>query len=111
MLHAGFVRSPHAHARILGIDLAEARSLPGVAAAYAAADLPELSRPTPAAQMPRDLKSHGIFPLAPDMVRHVGEPVAVVLAESRQMVEDALDAVWVEYEPLKAALDLERALE
>ncbi|MBV9280948.1 MAG: xanthine dehydrogenase family protein [Chloroflexi bacterium] len=111
MLHLGLVRSPHAHARIEAIDLSRARALPGVAAAYAAADLPELAHPTPPAQVPPQLRAHGLYPLAPGRVRYVGEAVAAVLAEDPQVLADALDAVAAEYEPLEAVVDPIAAME
>ena len=106
-LHAGFARSPHAHARILAVDLSGALDVPGTVAAYAAADLPELARPTPVSETPPGLKGHGFFPLATDRMRYVGEPVAVVLAETPAALADALEAVAVEYEVLTPVLAAE----
>lgn len=108
-LHAGFVRSPHAHARIRAIDLSGALVLPDVVAAYSHADLPEFGDPTPAEQVPENMMAHGYYPLARDTVRFVGEPVAVVLAEDPYVLADALDAVLVDYEPLPAVLYVDRA--
>jgi carbon-monoxide dehydrogenase large subunit len=110
MLHAGFVRSPHAHARILSVDSSEARSLPGVVAVYAYGDLPALDLQSPTAAYPPNLRTKGFFPLAREIVRYVGEAVAVVLAEEPEQLADAIDAVWVEYEPLPAIGDVEQAL-
>ena len=106
MLHAGFVRSPHAHAAISSIDLAPARQVPGVVAAYSAVELPELGRGIPVSPLPKDLKAHGWYPLAPNKVRYAGEPVAVVLSDDQYLLADALEAVLVEYEPLVPVVDV-----
>ncbi len=115
MLHAAFVRSPHAHARILDVDATRARGMPGVVAAYAAADLggggaagPMLLRPPES--LGWMLHERTQVPLARDKVRHVGEPVAVVLADSRYRAEDAAREIDVDYRPLPVVLDLEAAL-
>ncbi|MGH2448091.1 MAG: xanthine dehydrogenase family protein molybdopterin-binding subunit [Chloroflexota bacterium] len=105
MLHAGFVRSPHAHARINSIDLAPARAMEGVVAAYAAADLPGLCRPGWVAPGLDGFSAHGYTPLATDTVRYVGEPVAVILAESAVVIEDAVEAAVVEYDALPVSGD------
>jgi xanthine dehydrogenase molybdopterin-binding subunit B len=94
MLHAVLVRSPHAHARILRIDTAAARRREGVAAIYTAADLGDYWRPGPLLVPPPPIKDivfnqRTQVPLAKDKVRHVGEPVALVIAESRYLAEDA----------------------
>ncbi len=115
MLHVAFVRSPHAHARILGIDAAQAREREGVVAVYTAADLgdywqhgPLLVPPPPVEGMIFHERTQ--VPLAKDKVRHVGEPVALVVAVSRYVAEDAAEEVMVDYEPLPAVVDLEAAL-
>ena len=101
MLHAAVLRSPHAHARILAIDVNAARTLPGVHLVLTAADLGTVLEPTPllvphsALTQPRTQ-----LPLALDEVRYVGEAVAFVVAASRYIAEDALDLIDVEYEPL-----------
>jgi len=116
MVHAAFLRSPHAHARIRGVDASRARAREGVIAVYAAADLGECWRPGPLLVPPPPVEGM-VFnertqvPLARDKVRHVGEPVAVLVATSRYLAEDALDDIVVDYEPLPAVVDLERALE
>lgn len=110
MLHAGFVRSPYAHARILSVDLSAVQALRDVVAAHTADDLPELSWPTDAAPIPPGIKGHGFFPLAKETVRYVGEPVAVVLVEDSQLLEDAIEAVEIEYEPLDPVADVEAAM-
>lgn len=108
MLHLGVVRSAEAHAALVRVDLAAARAHPGVVAAWAAADLPEAVRPV-------RQSAGGDRPwrqplLARDVVRYVGEPVAVVVAESAAALADALPAVAVAYEPRPALVDAERAL-
>lgn len=115
MLHAAFLRSPHAHARILGIDASRARALPGVAAVYTAADLGAYWKPAPLLVPPPPVpgmvfNERTQVPLARDKVRHVGEPVALVVAVSRYVAEDALEAIEVDYEALPAVVDLEAAL-
>jgi len=105
-LHAQFVRSPIAHGRVTSIDTSEALTMPGVVAVYTAADLglapyavffrihPECARP----------------PLADAKVLFVGDPVAVVIAESRTEAVDAAELVVVDYDPLPAVTDMEAAL-
>jgi carbon-monoxide dehydrogenase large subunit len=113
--HVAFVRSPHAHARILGIDLSKARAMPGVVALYTAADLGDYWRPGPLLVPPPPVEGM-VFnqrtqvPLAKDKVRHLGETVVIVVAESRYLAEDAAGLVIVDYEPLPAVVDLETAL-
>ena len=115
MLHAAFLRSNVAHARIRSIDVAAARTRPGVVAVYTAADLgaywvpgPLLVPPPPIAGITFNQRTQ--VPLAKDKVRHVGEPLAVVLADSRYVAEDALADIGVELDPLPAVVDLEKAL-
>ncbi len=115
MLHAAFLRSPHAHARIGAIDASAALRRDGVVAVYTAADLGDYWRPGPLLVPPPPI-ADAIFnertqvPLAKGKVRHAGEPVALVIATSRYVAEDALAEIAVDYEPLPAVVDLERAL-
>ena len=112
MLHAAFVRSPHAHARVTRVDLAPARALPGVVAAYAAADLPECARPIPPSiAAPADFRPTAQPVFAGPVARYVGEVVGAVIADDPYRAADAASAVVVDYEPLPAAGTLERALE
>jgi len=116
MLHVAFLRSEHAHARVKGIDVAAARRRPGVVAVYTAADLGDYWRPGPLLVPPPPipgLEFHACtqVPLVKDKARHVGEPIAMVVAESRYVAEDALADITVEVEPLAAVVDLEAALE
>jgi aerobic carbon-monoxide dehydrogenase large subunit len=103
MLHAAFVRSPLAHARVLSVDVSAARALPGVVAALTGADLEGMTVPGPDALMAM-LGGAGPSPeftlLATDKVRFAGDPVAIVVAESRYLAEDGCELVEVEYEEL-----------
>ena len=115
MLHVALLRSQHAHARLLGVDVSAARRRPGVVAVYTAADLGDYWRPGPLLVPPppiADLVFNACtqVPLAKDKLRHVGEPIALVVAESRYVAEDALDDIVVEAQPLPAVVDLEAAL-
>jgi carbon-monoxide dehydrogenase large subunit len=115
MLHAAFVRSPHAHARLGAIDVERARRRPGVAAIFTAEDLGAYWQPGPLLVPPPPIErcefnQRTQVPLARDKVRHVGEAVAVVLADSRYLAEDALVDIDVDYEPLPAVVDLEAAI-
>jgi aerobic carbon-monoxide dehydrogenase large subunit len=106
--HLGIVRAVHAHARVQSIALAAARKRPGVLAAWAAADLPEVARTIPAAWGGTHKGRPFAVPiLAGDRVRYVGEPIAVVVAEDARRLADALDAVRVQYEPLPALASVE----
>jgi carbon-monoxide dehydrogenase large subunit len=113
--YAVVVRSPHAHARIRGIDATEARMAPGVIAVLAGADLAADAlgnMPTDATRKRRDGSPAFITPrpaLARERVRHVGDPVAVVVAETQAQGVDAAALVVVEYEPLPAVTGVSEA--
>ena len=109
-LHMAVVRSPYAHAKITRIRLDEALALPGVVAAFSGADLASDLRPLAGAMPLPGLKQPERLPLALGKVRYVGDPVAVVLAESPSIAEDACGLVEVDYEPLPAVIDPEAAL-
>jgi carbon-monoxide dehydrogenase large subunit len=117
MLYAAFLRSDYAHALIRSIDVSAARSRPGVVAVYTAEDLGDFwQHGPPLVPAPHSVEgvvfhSRTQVPLVKDKVRYVGEAVAVVYAESRYIAEDALEDIVVDYEPLEAVVDLERALE
>lgn len=106
------VRSSHAHARILSIDTSAAASAPGVVAVYTGDDLQsEWAGPMPCGfTVTSDMKTPPHFPVAISKVNYVGDPVAVVVAESRAQAVDALAGVVVDYEALPAVVDLEDAL-
>src|SRR5690606_12940777 len=99
MLHAAFVRSTEAHARITSVDLGAVREVPGVVAAFDAADLglrdvvAMLDRP------PHEFVPTAMPVLAKDKVRFVGEPIAIVVARDPYAAEDGLEAAAVEYAP------------
>jgi aerobic carbon-monoxide dehydrogenase large subunit len=109
MLHAHIVRSTHAHAKILRIDSGAAKQTPGVADVVTFRDLGEV-RKFPLTIPHPNLKPLTELPLAKDGVRYVGEPVAVVVAASRQIAEDAAALVEVDYESMVACVDIENAL-
>ena len=116
MLHAAFKRSDYAHARIVGIDVEEARQMPGVIAIYTAEDLGDFWQPSPLLVPPPpaehvEFNQRTAGQLAKHKVRYVGEPVAMVVAESRYQAEDAAELILVDYEPLEAVVDLEAALQ
>ncbi len=115
MLHVAFVRSDYAHARLNGVDLSRARQRSGVVAVYAAADLgdywqhgPLLVGPPPIDGVVFNERTQ--VPLARHKVLHSGEPIAVVVAESRYLAEDALTDIAVDLDPLPAVVDLEASL-
>lgn len=109
-LHLAFLRSPYAHARIVRIDSSRARTAPGVVAVVTGAEVKDLAGPLPVASTQPGMRMVRRYPLAIDRVRHVGEPVAVVAATSREAARDALDLITVEYEPLPAVVEVEQAL-
>jgi len=111
-LAAAFVRSPHAHARIVDVDVAGALDVDGLVAVYTYEDLDgrvaeplPLLIPHPSLHAPRTA-----HPLANGIVRHVGEPVAMVVAGDRYVAEDACDRVLVSYEPLPPVVGIDEAL-
>jgi aerobic carbon-monoxide dehydrogenase large subunit len=113
MLEAAFVRSPHAHAAIRGIDTAAARACAGV---HAVLTLPDLAPLLAQERLPLQFRTAKLpsditpFPLAKDEVAFVGEAVAVVIAHTRYIAEDAAALVAVDYEPLPAVSDCRHAL-
>src|SRR5262249_61999503 len=111
MLYAAFLRSPHAHARIRRLDASAALALPGVAAVLTGEDIRHSSKPVRAASKTPNVKTTSYPPLALGKVRHVGEAVAMVAAESRYVAEDAVERIVVEYEPLPVVRDVESALQ
>ncbi|HZN18553.1 MAG TPA: xanthine dehydrogenase family protein molybdopterin-binding subunit [Micromonosporaceae bacterium] len=111
MLHLAILRSPVAHARISRVEVTEALSRPNVVAAFTGADLGERQASLPCAwPVTEDMVHPDHLPLAVGEVRHVGEPVAVVVARDAASAVDALEAIDVEYEPLPVVLDMEEAL-
>ncbi|MBV6449678.1 MAG: Caffeine dehydrogenase subunit alpha [Anaerolineales bacterium] len=116
MLHVAFLRSPYAHAKINRIDVSQALQRAGVVAAYTAHDLGDYWKPGPLLVSPPPVKDI-VFnektqvPLAKDKVKFAGEPIVMVIAESRYIAEDALADIQVDYEPLASVVDLELALD
>jgi carbon-monoxide dehydrogenase large subunit len=108
---AAFVRSPHAHARITDIDVTGALDVDGLVAIYTHEDLPgRLADPLPLLiPHPCLTEPRTGYALAPAVVRHVGEPVAMVVATDRYVAEDIADRVTVTYEPLPAVVGVEAA--
>jgi len=106
-LHAAILRSPHAHAELLGIDVAAALALPGVRAVLIGADVQRWSQPFVVGV--KQPMQH--WALAIDRVRYVGEPIAVAVAEDRYLAEDAVDLIRVDYAPRPAVIGIERALD
>ena len=111
MVHAAILRSPHGHARIRGIDTSRARSAPGVVAVFTGPDTEAGLKCIPCAWL---LPSAGLNvapyrALAIDVVRYVGDAVAVVVAESDYQAYDALDLIDVDYDPLPAVVDPQKA--
>jgi carbon-monoxide dehydrogenase large subunit len=106
------VRSPEAHARIVSIDASAARARPGVQAVFTGQDMTDLTGPLPMAWVPPGVEVNNPehWPLARDAVKHVGDPVAVVVGDDRYTVIDAVEGVVVEYEPLPVVTDPEAAL-
>lgn len=117
MLHAAFLRSDYAHARVKSIDVSAARERPGVVAVFTAEDMGDDWRPSPPNVSPPPgmegvtFYSRTPVPLVKDKVRHAGEALAMVIAESRYIAEDATEDIWVEMEPLEAVVDIEKALD
>ncbi len=112
LLHACFIRSPHAHAKVLSLDTKVAMVIPGVHAVITADDLPDPMRRSPMPMLlpnPAIAASRTQLALARDEVSYVGQPVAVVLAETRYIAEDAAAALIVHYDVLPAASDCREA--
>ena len=111
MLHATFLRSPYAHAKINSIQTHKARAIPGVIAVLTGEDVNAHCGIVPCASPQPGMKDPKHTVLAGDRVYFVGHPVAVVVAADRYAARDALDAIAVDYEPLPVVTDPEKALE
>jgi carbon-monoxide dehydrogenase large subunit len=114
MLHVGFVRSPHGHARIKAIEVTDAAKAPGVVAVYTARDFEGLLQgaiPVTVSFVPDKKQPIGWAYIAKDEVRYHGEIVAVVVAHEKSQAADAAALVSVDYEPVPAVVDLDKALE
>ena len=111
MVHAAILRSPHGHASIRGIDISRARQAPGVVAVFTGADTDSSLKAIPCAWL---LPNSGLNvapyrAIATDVVRYVGDAVAVVVADSDYQAYDALELIDVDYEPLPAVVDPQKA--
>ena len=120
VLHAAFFRSPHAHARIVRIDTTTAASAPGVVRVFTFSDLERWMKPLPlfgavppglAAVVKFDVRQAPQWALCRDRARHVGEIVAMVVADSPERAADAVDLIEVEWDLLPAVVDMRRAAE
>lgn len=111
MLTVAFLRSPHAHARIVVVDVRGALSAPGVVAVLTGEEVSRLARPIRSELRAPGYKPSGWPALARDKARFVGEPVAAVAASDRYRAEDAIEQIRVSYQPLPAVADAERAME
>jgi carbon-monoxide dehydrogenase large subunit len=111
LLHVVIVRSPHAHARIVTLDVEAPRRAPGVAGVLTGAEAARLCQPYRGILLHyKGMKTGAMLPLAVERARYVGEPVVAIAAESREAAEDAAGLVRVEWAPLPAVLSPERAL-
>lgn len=117
MLHAAFLRSDYAHAYLKSIDVSAAQAREGVVAVFTAETMGDDWQPGPPLVSPPPTVEDVIFhsrtqvPLVKDKVRHVGEPIAIVIAESRYIAEDAVDDIVVDLEPLDVVVDIEKAMQ
>jgi carbon-monoxide dehydrogenase large subunit len=115
MGHIAFLRSPYANARIRSVDVRRAQQKEGVIAVFTAEDLGDYWKPAPLLLSPPPIERLTFVertqpPLAKTHVRYVGEPIAIVVAESRYLAEDTLDLIEVDFEVLKPAVEMEQAL-
>ena len=110
MVHMAFARSVYAHARVKRVNTEAARALPGVIAVYTGADLKGKVGLVPCAAGMEGLKVPEHPCLAIDTVNYVGEPVAAVVAHDRSVARDAVDLIEIDYDPLPAVVDPEKAL-
>lgn len=115
MLHVAFLRSDFAHALIKNIDFSAAKNRAGVVAIYTANDMGKYWQPGFLIVPPPPIErcvfhARTQVPLAKDKVRHAGEPIVAVVAESRYIAEDALAEVFIDFEPLNTVVQLENAL-
>ncbi len=112
MVHVAFLRSPHAHARIVSIDSNAAARMPGVIHVATGKDIAAISKPyVGVLRHMEGLRSPPQYPMAVDVARWQGEPVVAVVAESRAQAEDAIQRVDVGWEVLPAAVNMEKALD
>ena len=110
VLHAAFFRSSIAHGTIRSIDVTAARRHPGVVAVYTAAEINETCHPFPPMFMLPGLYTPLFWPMSDDKVRHVGDPLALVIAESRAIAEDAAELIEVDIDELPSVTSIDEAL-
>jgi carbon-monoxide dehydrogenase large subunit len=120
MTYAAFVRSPHAHARIRGIDTTGAKAHPGVVAVFTGKDMTGVNSLPCGWDLRKDKNIPGVvqdlvmpphMPLSSDAARHVGDPVAIVIAESQAAAQDGAEKVRVQWEPIAAVTSTQKAAE
>jgi aerobic carbon-monoxide dehydrogenase large subunit len=116
MLHAAFFRSQVPHGRLRSLDVGDARRLPGVVAVYTGEDMKRLTQAAQVASvsgmnLTPGMKLPTFYPLATDKVRHIGDPLALVVAESRYVAEDALELIAEDIEMLEPVLTYGEALD
>ncbi|MBF6594671.1 MAG: molybdopterin-dependent oxidoreductase [Thermaceae bacterium] len=112
MLHAAMVRSPYAHAKINSIDTSKAKAMPGVLAVITGQEMLDAGiKGIPTGWLHAGIKTPPHYAITPDKARHVGDIVAAIIAETRQIAEDAAEQVVVDYEPLPAVVLGSKALE
>src|SRR5438128_3695490 len=120
LLHAAFLRSPHAHAALRAVRADRARSAPGVAAVFTFADLERWMKPLPlfgavppglGSAIAFDIRQAAQFALCRDRARYVGEIVAMVVSDGRARAEDAAEMIEVDWEPLPVVTDMRAAAE
>src|SRR6267143_5124127 len=110
MLHAAVLRSPHAHARLVSIDAKRARDLPGVHAVLTGADVPQAAVIPNRVPAPKGAERYLQPAIAREVVRYVGEPVALVVADDPYIARDAIERIDVVYEALQACASTADAL-
>jgi carbon-monoxide dehydrogenase large subunit len=111
LLHATFLRSSVAHARVARVDVDAARLAPGVVAVFTGVEMAKLCGPVALPNMGPNIHLPEFHPLATDRVRFVGDPLAMVVATSRYLAEDAAELIEVDYDPLPVVADYETALD
>jgi len=112
MLHTAFARSPHAHARIVSIDVSAARQMPGVRLVATGEDLARICKPwVGTLDHFKGMKSAPQWPLPIDKVVWSGQAVVAIVADTRAMAEDAAEAIHIEYDELPAVVDIDAARE
>jgi aerobic carbon-monoxide dehydrogenase large subunit len=111
MLQEAFARSPLPHARVVSIDIGAAEEMPGVVAVYIGKDMVEKTKPVLPLAGPPGMKFAPLYALAMDKVRFAGDPVAMVVAASRCLAEDACELIEVDYEPIDGIANVDQALD